>query len=132
MLVAPPVAGVFLVINMNKTEIITPTVTTEVPPIPMPRRADRMPDVIPEIVGNQATYVQLGSYKTAALARKGIQELATLKSKLYNVLDIRVYKVTLDNGTWYRLALKVADLKTGNVLCTKLKEVDQGCLVLQF
>lgn len=130
MILLPPIAGVYFVATSIKP--VNNTVTTDVvdpvnPDVIVPPSVVIVPDVIKPV-----TYVQFGSYKSETIARKALQGLALLKSPLYNVLDLRVYKVTLTNGMWYRLALKAPDLASGTALCAKLKAAKQDCLVLTF
>lgn len=118
MLFGPVAATFFAISHQTHTTITTPPVSST--PVPTD----------PGTVQTQTTIVQFSSHTTVKEAQKALVALNSLG--LFDITDVRLYKATLPNGTWYRVALPVKDLAAGNKLCDAWKAKGNDCLVLQF
>lgn len=117
MLGAPLAAVVFSVQHRPTTPpvVSAPSVPPDTPEAPKP---------------TQTTIVQFSSHSTVKEAQKALVSLQS--GGLFDITDVRLYKASLPNGIWYRVAIPVEDLNAGNKLCAAWKAKGNDCLVLQF
>lgn len=110
----------------SNTPITTPVNPTPVNPVPVnPTPVTPKPPTKTTI-----TVVQFGSHKTEAEA---VADLKSLNShNLFDVTNVRIYKATLSNGVWYRVALPVSSVSDGNKICDAWKNLGNDCLVITF
>lgn len=127
MILVPPVAAVLAIAGAAHSHTNQGWVVPK-PPISTP--VTPTPPVV--VTPAQTNYVQLGSYPTVDAAKKALQAFTKRNSSYYNILDLRVYKVTINGVLWYRIVFPTDTLDAANTTCAALKKGGQDCIVLTF
>lgn len=91
-----------------------------------------VPEVIGEAESSSLTFLQLSSHKTIAQAEASLDEHYRLWPELIHPGELSIYRVTLPNGTWFRVGKHVDDRESGESSCELIKDRGGDCLVLTF
>jgi len=75
---------------------------------------------------------QFSSHRTKDEAARAVEIHSNKYPDLFRSSDLKVFRVELDSGTWYRVLLPTETRTQSEALCNTIKSRGGDCLVLSF
>jgi len=117
-------------IGLRGEPVTAPPVEGIVPPMVLPPLVD-VPIEVPDEPG-PVDYVQLSSHRSESSAERAVKIHGLELKGLVSASLLKVYKVTLSSGTWYRVVLPQDSRQEAEATCGKVKAAGHDCLVFTF